>query len=51
MNLIALAFNVHESDGDEPQSYKQALKSMVYPKWLMAMEDEMKSLMLNKTWI
>ena len=51
LNLLALAFNVHESDGDEPQSYKQALKSMFYPKWLIAMEDEMKSLILNKTWI
>ena len=31
MNLIALAFDAHESDGDEPQSYKQALKSIFYP--------------------
>ena len=51
MNLIALAFNIYESDGDKPQSYKQALKSMFYPKWLKAMKDEMKSLYLNKTWI
>lgn len=50
-SLLALAFNIHESDENEPQSYKQALKSMFYPKWLLAMEDEMKSLILNKTWI
>lgn len=48
-SLLALAFNVHEADGDEPQPYQQALKSMFYPKWLLAMEDEMNSLILNKT--
>ena len=49
--MITLAFNVHESDGDEPQSYKQALKSKFWDLWHKAMEDEMLSLKVNCTWL
>ena len=51
VNLLALAFNVFESDGDEPQTYKQAQKSKAWNLWLKAMKDEMHSLLINHTWI
>ena len=49
VNLIALAFNVYESDGNEPQSYKQTLKSKFWNLWHKVMEDEMLSLKVNYT--
>ena len=51
VNLIVVTFNVYESDGDEPQSYKQALKSKFWNLWHKAMKDEMLSLKVNCTWL
>lgn len=39
------------NEGEEPKTYKQALKSLHNAKWLEAMENEMKSLKENNTWI
>ena len=35
--LINLAFNVYESDGDEPQTYKQATKSKFWSQWYLCL--------------
>ena len=49
--LINLAFNVYETDGNEPQTYKQATKSKFWSQWHKAMLEEMHSLKINLTWI
>lgn len=50
-NLISMAFNVFESlDNCEPKTYNQAVKSKHADKWLEAMQNEMRSLHVNKTW-
>ncbi|XP_012849888.1 PREDICTED: retrovirus-related Pol polyprotein from transposon TNT 1-94 [Erythranthe guttata] len=50
-HLASHVFNVFESlDGNEPKSYKDALKSDKSTEWLNSMNDEMNSLHVNQTW-
>lgn len=50
-NSIAIALSVGENiDSDEPRSYKEAIKSKEAMEWLVAINEEMKSLVKNKTW-
>lgn len=51
-DLLAFALQMCESlDGNEPQTYKEALNHVHFTKWLCAMKAEIRSLILNKTWI
>jgi hypothetical protein len=47
-------YEVYETEkfqtGDDPTSFEEALRSNHSSKWLMAMEDEMKSMSTNKVW-
>lgn len=45
-----VAEKVEESSYEEPRTYKEALKSLDWEKWIEAMTEEMISLDKNKTW-
>lgn len=50
--LTNFACNVFEAlSGSEPKSYSEAIKSKESDKWIDAMNEEMTSLYVNKTWI
>lgn len=50
-DYASIVFNVYEQlDGNEPKSYKKALKCDKSVEWINAMRDEMNSLHVNQTW-
>lgn len=50
-DLVAYALTVaSEIDDDEPTSYKDAMNSNEKDKWTAAMQEEMSSLLKNRTW-